>query len=74
MGKKDIEQMARVSTDNGNSYTNPEQALADVPWDVIENRMDDDIREKVHYELAPCTNLEFLTRYLYLAEEDLIIG
>lgn len=28
--------------------------------------MDDDIREKVHHELAPCTNEEFLNRYLEL--------
>lgn len=26
--------------------------------------MDKDIREKVHYELAPCTNEQFINRYL----------
>jgi len=36
--------------------------------------MDDTIREKVHLELAPCTNQEFLDRYMELATEDLIIG
>lgn len=24
-------------------------------WDAIVNLMDDDIREKVHFEMAPCT-------------------
>lgn len=28
--------------------------------------MNDDIREAVHAELAPCTNEEFLERYLEL--------
>ena len=28
--------------------------------------MNDDIREQVHAELAPCTPEEFLTRYLQL--------
>lgn len=34
--------------------------------DAIANYMDADIREKVHAELAPCTNEEFLKRYLEL--------
>lgn len=34
--------------------------------DAIASYMDDDIREKVHAELAPCTNKEFLKRYLEL--------
>lgn len=35
---------------------------------VIAMYMDDDIREKVHNELAPCTAYEFLTRYCELDE------
>ena len=35
-------------------------------WEAIVNLMDDDIREQVHRELAPCTNEEFLSRYLEL--------
>lgn len=31
--------------------------------------MDDDIRERVAFELAPCTNEEFLKRYLELAPD-----
>lgn len=35
-------------------------------WDVICSYMDDEIRERVHTEMAPCTEMEFLTRYLEL--------
>lgn len=37
--------------------------------DVIASYLDDDIRETVHYELAPCTPEEFLIRYLDLDPE-----
>lgn len=38
--------------------------------------MDDEIREQVHTELAPCTAKEFLTRYLELDPgfQDLLDG
>lgn len=35
-------------------------------WDAIVNLMDDDIKEKVHFEMAPCTEEAFLQRYLQL--------
>lgn len=35
-------------------------------WAAAVNLMDDDIREQVHRELAPCTSEEFLSRYLEL--------
>ena len=34
--------------------------------DALVSYMGDDIREKVHLELAPCTNEEFLIRYMEL--------
>ncbi len=34
--------------------------------DTIATYMEDEIREKVHFELAPCTPEEFLKRYLEL--------
>lgn len=34
----------------------------------------DDTREAVHNELAPCSDIEFLERYLELAPDDLIVG
>ena len=45
-------------------------------WDNIVNLMDRGIREKVHGEMAPCTEQEFLIRYLeYDPEfEDVIRG
>lgn len=38
-------------------------------WLAIVNLMDDDIRERVAFELAPCTEEEFLKRYLELDPE-----
>ena len=32
--------------------------------DVIVNYMDDEIREKLHWELTPCTFEEFLEAYM----------
>ena len=66
--------MKKISIDNGNSWTTPEAAIATLGLDVIVNYMDDDTRETVHSELAPCTEVEFLARYLELAPCDLIIG
>ena len=37
-----------------------------VSLDEIAGYMNDEIREQVHAELAPCTQEEFLTRYLQL--------
>lgn len=36
------------------------------PWDDLTSYMDDDSRELVHSELAPCTAAAFLTRYVEL--------
>lgn len=33
-------------------------------WEAIVNLMNDEIRERVAFELAPCTEEEFLKRYL----------
>lgn len=40
-----------------------------VRMDEIASYMNDEIREQVHAELAPCTPEEFLTRYLHLDPE-----
>lgn len=32
-------------------------------WDYIGAMMDDEIREELHLEMAPCTELEFLEAY-----------
>lgn len=43
---------------------------------AIASYMDDDIREQVHVELAPCTNDEFIKRYLELDPdfEELLVS
>lgn len=38
-------------------------------WEAIVNMMDDETRERVAFELAPCTNEEFLKRYLELTPD-----
>jgi hypothetical protein len=66
--------MAQISIDNGHSYVTASEALETISLDTMLNYMDDDTREAVHNELAPCTDAEFLTRYLEFATDDLIIG
>ena len=66
--------MKNISIDNGMTFVEPAEAIEQCDWDVIVMMMDDDTRENVSYELAPCTNLEFLVRYLELAPFDLIAG
>ena len=66
--------MKQISIDNGAHYIDPADALEEISLDVMAQYMDDDTREAVHDEIAPCTDLEFLTRYLEIAPDDLIIG
>ena len=66
--------MKLISIDNGITHTTPDEAIKAVGMDTIVNYMDDDTREAVHNELAPCSEIEFLSRYLDLAKDDLIIG
>ena len=66
--------MKRISIDNGAHFVEPKEAVENVAWNSIVSMMDDETREKVHNEIAPCTELEFLTRYLELADDDLIVG
>lgn len=66
--------MARISINNGATYTTPSEALDGISLDTMAEYMDDDTREAVHNEIAPCTDLEFLERYLEIAPDDLIIG
>ena len=66
--------MAQISIDNGHSYVTASEALETISLDTMTNYMDDDTREAVHNEIAPCTDAEFLTRYLELAPDDLVIG
>lgn len=74
--------MKQISLDNGRSFMDPDEALelvntpdngVNITWDVIVSFMAESVLEEVHRE-APETELEFLTRYLQLANDDLIIG
>lgn len=42
-------------------------------WDTIASYMDDDIREQIHGELAPCTEKVFWGRYVELDPENEIL-
>ena len=67
-----------ISLDNGHTWITAEEAMPEITehklWDAIVTIMDDDIREDVHFDLAPCTDLEFLAEYLSRAENGLVIG
>jgi len=65
---------ASISIDNGMHWVDPEEALAEMSLDTIVNYMDDDTREAIAREYAPCSDLEFLTHYLEAAPNDLIVG
>jgi len=70
--------MKQISIDNGRTYMTAEEAIPEILenklWPVVVQLMDDDTREQVHNEIAPCTEREFLARYLELAPRDLVIG
>lgn len=70
--------MAQISLDNGHSYMDAHDAAPIIDtlrlWDAIAEIMDDDLREKIHMEHAPCTSEEFLAAYLAESGENLIIG
>lgn len=52
----------------------PKEGKSSYAMDLLASYMDDDVRETVHAELAPCGEIEFLERYLELAKEDLVIA
>ena len=78
MRKEETKMAKEISLDNGMTYMTAEEAMAEINarnlWEVVVQMMDDETRERVHDELAPCTDAEFLARYLEIAPEDLIIG
>ena len=67
-----------ISLDNGRTWMTAEEAIDEINernlWDVIVNMMDDDIREAVNADLAPCTDEEFLADYLRRSDDGLVIG
>lgn len=67
-----------ISLNNGTTWMTADEAMPIIDdrnlWDAVTEFMDPETRERVHAELAPCTDLAFLRRYLELAPEDLVIG
>ena len=67
-----------ISIDNGVTFKTAEEAYPLIAeqglWDAVVNLMDDDLRERVHAELAPCDERDFLARYLELSPYNLVIG
>lgn len=72
------QQTRLVSIDNGNTFHSSLAGAAGIVvlgcFEQLVERMDDETRERVHAELAPCSEEEFLARYLELAPCDLVIG
>lgn len=68
------EEPAKISVDNGRRWVTPEEAIETMPWDIIVAAMDDRYREYIHNEASPCSDQEFLTRYLEVSPENIIIG
>lgn len=69
-----MKRLKRISIDNGNTYCTAEEAIDQIGIDTIVNYMDDDTRELVNYDMAPCADIDFLNEYLSRADDDLIIG
>lgn len=67
-----------ISLDNGRTWMTADEAMDEINernlWDTIVEMMDDEIREAVHSDIAPCTEEEFLDEYLRRADAGLIIG
>ena len=70
--------MREISLNNGTTWMTADEAMPVIDdrdiWETVVGCMDDATRERVHAELAPCTEHVFLCRYLELAPEDLTIG
>ena len=67
-----------ISLDNGMTYQTAAEAWPEIQerglWETIVEMMDDDIRERIHDGLAPCSEVKFLEEYLKEAKTPLIIG
>lgn len=66
-----------ISLDNGNTWLTAEEAMPEIQerglWDAVVAMMDDEVRESVARDLAPCTEEEFLAEYLDRGGE-IVIG
>jgi len=66
-----------VSVNNGATWQLADELSDDTlaeHWAAIVNVMDGDTARRVHSDHAPCSNREFLKRYLQSAPDHLILG
>lgn len=66
---KKLAEYLNVDEEDYYSMTDNMKKLLNLGMDVIAKYMDDDIREQVHNELAPCSDEEFLEKYMELHYE-----
>lgn len=70
--------MKHISLDNAHTYLSADDAMPEIIkrnlWGLVVSQMDDDIRESVHNDIAPCTEAEFLREYLIRADSNIVIG
>ena len=66
-----------ISLDNGNTWLTAEEAMPEIQerglWEAVVAMMDDEVRESVARDLAPCTKEDFLAEYLDRGGE-IVIG
>lgn len=66
-----------ISLDNGEHFQTAEEAAPEITaknlWPTVFIMMDELVMEGVHNAFAPCTEVDFLRHYLYIAEDNLII-
>lgn len=70
--------MKQISLNNGRTYMDAREAMPEIMernlWEAVVNLMDNDVREAVTGDMAPCGEEEFLAEYLKRADDDLVLG
>lgn len=70
--------MKQISLNNGCSYMDASEAMPEIMernlWEAVVAMMDDDVREAVADDMAPCSEEEFLREYFKRANDNLIVG
>lgn len=67
-----------ISLNNGRTWVDADEAMEEINarnmWGAVVAVMNDETREAVHNDIAPCTESEFLAEYLRRAEDGLVVG
>lgn len=68
----------QISLNNGYTYMDAREAMPEIMernlWEAVVNVMDNDVREAVADDMAPCSKEEFLVEYLKRADTNLVLG